>query len=56
LFNKNTILKKKNYNCEQNTILKICEIYNFVTEYLTQHKKLLRNVQALKTCETIGLP
>ena len=37
-------------------MLKICEIYNCVTEYLTQHKKLLRNVQTLKTCETIGLP
>ena len=53
---KNTILNKKNYYCEQNTMLKICEIYNFVTEYFTQHKKLFRNVPTLKTCETIGLP
>ena len=37
-------------------MLKICEIYNFVTEYLTQHKQFLRNVQTLKACETIGLP
>lgn len=29
-------------------MLKICEIYNYFTEYLTQHKKLLKKCTNFK--------